>query len=539
MDPVVISKPARRFRLSGFWSYVAVFMLGAGIITLLWSGLVALERPMQWASTYFVILLIAVIQALWILVVSGLRWFWRLGLLAAQAAGLVALVLFIADLRFTGDMRMVVRWKWEVDPEKAVAEHRRQQRQSRSEKTVTVPVANGLDFAEYRGRKRDGVVAPWPLARQWKSDLHDAPKLLWKQPCGLGWSSFAIVGNLAVTVEQRQQSEVVACYDISDGRELWTYEHQARFNEPLGGVGPRATPTIVRDAVYSLGATGHLACLELATGNKKWSAEILEDGNPNLEWAMSGSPLVYDQFVVVNPGNQLDDGKPRALAAYDRETGKKLWSSGTTKAGYSSPMLATFAGLRQIVLLDGKQVGGYDANDGKLLWSYAWDKTNRDINVAQPIVDEVKGRVFISSGYNIGCAMLQIEPLGSAWQAKQLWKKDNKPLRCRFTSPVEHDGFLYGLDEGVLACIDANDGSLKWRDGRYGHGQLLRCDDLLLVTSDRGDLALVDAKPEAFRELGRIRAIQGSRCWNVPAFSNGKILVRNEIEMACFELPGR
>src|SRR5262249_4770288 len=158
----------------------------------------------------------------------------------------------------------------------------------------------------------------------------------------------------------------------------------------------------------------------------KWSVEILEDGNPNLQWAMAGSPLVYDQFVVVNPGNQLVDGKPRALAAYDRETGKKCWSSGGTKAGYSSPMLATFSGLRQIVLLDGKQVGGYDAKDGKPLWNYVWDKTNQDINVAQPIVDDEKGRVFISSGYSVGCAMLQIEKDGDNWRVKELWKNDNK-----------------------------------------------------------------------------------------------------------------
>ncbi len=311
------------------------------------------------------------------------------------------------------------------------------------------------------------------------------------------------------------------------------YAYPAHFSETLGGEGPRSTPTISKGEVFSLGATGMLDCLNGSTGEPKWSVNILE-GNANIIWGMAGSPLVYDRVVVVNPGAQNKSTSGKALVAYDRSTGKPVWSAGDRRAGYSSPMLATIAGTRQIVLFDGQGLGGYDAKTGKELWQFKWDETLNGINVAQPLILE-NDRVFISSGYGIGCALVQVSRSGDQWSASQVWK--NKAMRCRFNNPVVYKGDIYGLDEGLLVCLDPKTGQRKWREGRYGHGQLLLSGDLLVILSETGQLALVEANPQRYRELGRFPAIEG-KTWNYLALMDGKAFVRNHLEMACYDLTG-
>jgi len=173
---------------------------------------------------------------------------------------------------------------------------------------------------------------------------------------GGGYSGFAVEGNALVTLEQRRDQEVVVCYDTASGAERWTYAYSALFAETLGGNGPRATPTIAGDSIYSLGAKGKLVCLDLKSGALRWEADILKE-NKNILWGMSGSPLVYEDVVVVNPGAQTAESAGRELVAYDRKSGKEKWHGGTHQAGYSSPMLATLAGRRQIVLFDGEGIG--------------------------------------------------------------------------------------------------------------------------------------------------------------------------------------
>jgi outer membrane protein assembly factor BamB len=420
------------------------------------------------------------------------------------------------------------------------------------------------DWPEYRGRKRDGVVTGPVLATDWS-----AVKPLWRQRVGAGHSSFAVAGNLdlpipvisastaglvgsplglgpllaasallprraiAVTLEQRDDREAVVCYHVPTGQQVWAYSYPARFSELMGGPGPRSTPTIRDGEVYALGATGKLVCLEARTGKEKWTADILED-NANLKWGMSGSPLVFDDIVVVNPGVQTAQAAG-TLAAYDRKTGKRLWSSGRASAGYSSPMLATLAGKRQILLLDGEGLSGYDpATRGKELWRHPWP-VQENINVSQPLVLG-EDRVLISSGYGIGSAVLQIKQDGDKWTVEPVWQK--RTMRCKFSSPVLHQGHLYGLDEGTLVCVDAKTGERKWRGERYGHGQMLLTNGQLLITSEQGELALVAATPDGYRELTRLQAISG-RTWNLPALTNGLALVRNHLEMACYDLKAR
>jgi outer membrane protein assembly factor BamB len=433
----------------------------------------------------------------------------------------------IEGLECTGNMGIVIRPRFGKKSIDVVTAHRQQQQVLAADPYVAA-AEPALDYPAYRGRNRDAVVIGPPLRRDW---VVRPPREVWRQPIGGGYAQFAIAGNAAITIEQRGGDEAVVCYDTATGVERWKHVYPARFIEAMGGEGPRATPTVADGNVYSLGAAGKFVCLDLVTGEPKWAVDIL-DGNKNVRWGMSGSPLVYDDVVVVNPGAQTDSAKGRAVRAYDRNTGSIRWASGNETAGYSSPMLATIAGHRQIVLFESNQLAGYDAQTGTELWSYPFE-TQYGINVAQPLLLD-DDRVFITAGYGMGCVMLRVSESNGKWSAEKVW--DSNKLRCKFTSPVYQSGFIYGLDEGHLACLDAKTGERKWREGRYEHGQILLSGDLLVVLAENGRLALVEATPEGHREIGAIPALRGAKTWNPPALANGRLYIRNAEEMACYEL---
>jgi outer membrane protein assembly factor BamB len=357
--------------------------------------------------------------------------------------------------------------------------------------------------------------------------------MVWRQPVGGGYASFVVVGPLVITIEQRRENEAIVAYDFDTGRERWIHQYPALFSEKLGGDGPRATPTVHEGKLYSLGATGELVCLDLATGRKIWSLNILEkNGSSNLAWGMSGSPLVYDDLVLVNPGNQKGTADSRSIAAFELAEGKPLWSSGTTQAGYASPMLATLCGLRQIIIFDAAGLAGYDAQGGRELWRVPWT-SDHDINAAQPVI-LAEDRLLISS--SSGAALIQVARDGDRWTADEKWR--NRKLKCGYANPIVYEGHVYGLDENILACLGLESGKQLWksRGGQYGHGQMLLSHDLLVVLAETGELALVDASPQAFRELGRIQAIEG-KTWNNPVLVGPRIFVRNHLEMAAYDLP--
>jgi len=520
-------RPSRARTFLRIWFPWVVLGVGFVAIAALWAWpSEKLELSQRENSTGLVVIAALLLLALWLLFFSGLAWWVRLaiplGMLAAAWAA-------VRDVRFTGDMIPLVQFRWMRSRDAVLEAHRRQQPFVVLPAAVKLSSVTESDFPEYRGRRRDGVVQGPALPRDWKAH---PPRLLWRQPVGGGYAAFAVAGSVAVTIEQRREREAVVCYDAATGQERWSHSYPAHFSESLGGDGPRATPTIADGAVFSLGASGRLVCLDLATGTPRWDVNILAD-NDNVPWGMSGSPLVYDQVVVVNPGSQRSTAAGRALVAYDRTTGQPVWSAGSTKAGYSSPMLIDLAGRRQLLLLDGEILAGYDPQTGVELWRFPWE-TYQDINVAQPVVLD-SDRIFVSSGYDHGCAMLRLTESAGKWKVETLWQ--NKNMRCKFTSPVADDEFLYGLDEGILTCIDQKTGKRQWRNGRYGHGQLLRADDLLVVLSETGKLVLVEATPEGHHELGSIAALDG-KTWNNPALAYSKVFVRNSEEMACFDLAG-
>jgi outer membrane protein assembly factor BamB len=380
-------------------------------------------------------------------------------------------------------------------------------------------------WTDFRGPRRDGVYREMAIRTDWPAS---GLTPLWKIPVGGGYASMVIARGRLFTIEQRGREEVVAAYDAATGRELWAARWRAEFREAMGGPGPRATPVWSDGRVYALGATGELVCLDETTGATRWRVNILDDNDAdNLDWGMAGSPLVHGDTVIVNPGG----GRRRSIVAYHRLTGARVWSTLDDQAGYSSPMLATLAGVPQVLVFAGQRLLSVSPDTGALLWSYPWT-TQYDVNAAQPIVigDD---RVFISSGYGSGAAVVAITRAGSGFEVREVWR--NIRMKNQFTSSVLHDGHLYGLDESILACLDAATGELKWKGGRYGYGQVLLASGHLIVLSESGELALVRATPERHDERVRFPAIEG-KTWNHMAMSGGRLFVRNLQQMAAFDV---
>lgn len=398
---------------------------------------------------------------------------------------------------------------------------------SPSETAATQPAAPSRNYwTNFRGPKRDGKYEE-PVSTNWPAE--GLPRL-WKQPVGVGHASFVVADGKAYTIEQRRGQEVAAAYDLNSGRELWTQKWNAQYTNSTGD-GPRATPTWDQGRIYALGATGELRCLDANSGAVIWGKNILSDNQAsNLEWAMAASPLVVDDKVIVLPGGTSN----KSVVAYNKMTGAPVWKVLSDVQAYVSPMLMELAGRRQIVVVSSTRVVGLVPEDGKLLWSYKWD-TSGGINVSQPIVVE-RNRFFISSGYGKGAALVEVKGSGNNYTATTIW--ENSMMKNKFNSSVLHNGYIYGLDEGILSCLDVNTGERKWKDGRYGYGQVLLAGDHLIVTSDKGEVALVKATPNQYTEVAKFAALEG-QTWNYPAIADGRLLVRNSNEMAAYDISGK
>jgi outer membrane protein assembly factor BamB len=380
-------------------------------------------------------------------------------------------------------------------------------------------------WPDFRGPARDGRYTGPSIRTNWPPA---GPRLLWKQPIGLGYASFVVAHGRAFTIEQRRRREVVAAYDLATGRELWTNAWDGEFVEAMGGDGPRATPTYDADRIYALGALGELRSIDAASGSTIWRRNILADnGADNLSWGMAGAPLIVDDTVIVLPGGRGG----RSVAAYAKATGQPLWTALDDQQAYASPMLVTLGGVRQVVVVAAARVVGLTPDTGRLLWEFAWP-TDMGINAAQPLM--LGGdRVFVSSGYGQGAAVFSVVRDGERFQTRTVWQ--NIRMKNKFSSSVLHNGFIYGLDEAILACVDAATGDLEWKGGRYGYGQILLAGDHLVVLTEDGQVALVKASPDSHQEIGKFPAIDG-KTWNHPVIAEGRLLVRNLREMAAFDL---
>jgi outer membrane protein assembly factor BamB len=452
----------------------------------------------------------------------------RVSLLGGGVAAVVLLATCVRIEGFSGAMLPKFGLRWSTPADVRLAE---EQPAPAAAAAAAFPLVSALDYPRFLGPKGRAEVDGVRLARDWKAQ---PPKLLWRQPIGAGWSAFATVGDFAITQEQRGPQELVTCYDLKTGRLLWSHADVARFEEFLGGIGPRATPTIDEGRVYALGATGILNCLDGATGRVLWSKNILEEnGAPNVQWGKSCSPLVTGNLVIVSAGGSGG----RSLVAYDKLTGDRVWSAGDELSAYASPAEVTLAGVRQILIVNEAHVAGHDAETGQLLWEFSWPgQSNGPANAAQPVV--LPGdRVFVSKGYGVGATLFQVRKGDDGtWAANEIWDGPKRVMKTKFANIVLKGGLAYGLDDGILECLDFATGRPRWKKGRYNHGQVMLVGDLLLVQSEEGRVALVEATPEGYRELGGFQAIEG-KCWNNPALAQGRyLLVRNGEEAACYEL---
>ncbi len=395
--------------------------------------------------------------------------------------------------------------------------------------TADPQLAVAAEVTQFLGNGRSGSIADPGLSTDWTPH---PPRELWRRAIGLGWSAFAVVKGRAYTQEQRGEQELVTCYDLLTGTPVWEHADVTRFVEWQGGDGPRATPTVVDGHVYALGATGLLNCLDATTGKSLWQRSVLVEHQLGTnEWGVSASPLIVDPLVVVTGGR----GTGPTLIAYDRKTGAPVWKSGNDSASYASPILTSLAGRRVILSNNARSVTASDPVTGKILLDHSWGSPKWP-KASQPVVigDD---RIFVSAGYGMGCQMIRVEATSDATLKSEVqWK--GVSLKTQFNSAALGDGYLYGLDDGLLACVDPETGKRVWKDGRFGSGQTLLLGDLILVQNERGSIHLCAARPAGFQEFASIPAL-ASKTWNHPTLAGRLLLVRNDREAACYELPGK
>jgi outer membrane protein assembly factor BamB len=384
----------------------------------------------------------------------------------------------------------------------------------------------------FRGPDRDNVLAGVTIDPNWS---RNPPQEIWRRPVGPGWGSFALVGNRLCTQEQRDEDEVVVCYDAATGEPIWLHAYPARFWEALGGAGPRATPTYHDGRLYTLGATGVLSCLDAATGEPAWTRNIADDTGARVpDWGFANSPLIVDDLVIVHAAGAPEG---RAVVAYDLAAGEPRWFGQAGGASYSSPHLTTIDHVRQIVMITGEGAFGLEAETGDLLWKHEWPATGGSgERVVQPSLLDGGGGILIGTPF-LGTRKIAVSSDASgAWTVDEEWT--SRGLKPYYNDLVVHRGTAFGFDGNILAAIDVETGDRAWKGGRYGNGQvlLLPDQDLLLVLSERGELALVRGSAERFEEVARMQALDG-KTWNHPIVVGGVVYMRNAEEAAAYRLP--
>jgi outer membrane protein assembly factor BamB len=384
--------------------------------------------------------------------------------------------------------------------------------------------SSAAEWPGFRGPARDGAIHGAAIATDWSAS---PPRELWRRAIGPGWSSFAVHGELIYTQEQRGEDELVSCYKLHTGEPVWRHGDPTRHWDSEGGVGPRATPTLGDGRVYTIGGPGLLNALDAGSGAVAWSRNVAaETGVESPGWGFAGSPLVVGNVVIVAASGRL--------AAYDLASGERRWLGPEGGGGFSSPHLATIGGVPQVLLLRGARSTSVAPADGTLLWEH---KAQPGVSIVQPALT-VEGDVLVASGDSMGgngIRRLAVAHGPAGWSVSERWMSNG--LKPYFNDFVVHKGHAFGFDGSILSCIDLADGQRKWKGGRYGHGQLvvLPDQDLLLVLSEEGELALVKATPDAFTEIARVPALHG-KTWSHPALAGDVLLVRNGEEMAAFRL---
>jgi outer membrane protein assembly factor BamB len=469
---------------------------------------------------------------LWLLVTPFLHWpIRRVGLLIVflLAWGYFTLVRFEG---IYGNMSATFRYRWEPSAEEKFKAERAA-RKPMSEPgadalTTTVLKLQPGDWPGFRGSERDGRRTGVRIATEWKEH---PPLQVWRHRIGPGWSSFAVVGTHLYTQEQRGEDEAVVCYDAGSGDELWEHRDSARFTEAVSGPGPRATPTFHEGKIFALGAAGRLNCLDAGTGRLLWSRDIVVDAGAKVpQWGFAASPLVVQGVVTVFAGGS--EGK--SVLGYHAVSGELAWSGGEGQFSYCSLHPAHIEGVEQLLIGTDQGVTAFHPARGEVLWQHDWPLQDGMTRVVQPsLVGD--SDVLIGTGFGFGTRRVRVAHRENGWQAQEVWT--TQAIKPYFNDLVVHRGHVYGFDGIFFTCVRLDDGKGKWKARGYGNGQVLLLADqeILLILSEKGEVALVDASPDGHKERGRFQALEG-KTWNHPVVVYGKLFVRNGEEAACYQL---
>ena len=497
---------------------VVLVVVGYAVHPTMRAGMLLYVLPL--ASTALVVTLWCTAMSPW----SRRRWLAATAFFTACAAWLL-----VRSHGMDGSMNSDFGWRWgPTSEEKFLA------RADTEPQSAVTPLGRGEmsvstqpgDWPEFRGPARDSVLSGVQLATDWK---RQPPLELWRRPLGPGWSSFAVVGELAFTQEQRGTTEVVSCYRSDTGEPCWVNAAETRFMESVSGPGPRATPTFSGGRLFTTGANGTVQCLEAGSGQRVWSRELMQDTDAALPvWGFSSSPLIVGNVVIVFAG----DPAGKSVVGYDRATGEVVWTAGTGRMSYSSPHLVQTPQGDFVAMVTEIGMEVFEPANGAVVWRYDWKVPGMRIIQPHWVGDE---QLVIGEDYS-GCRLLRVDKSTSPWTAVEQWAtRDLKPY---FNDFVTHAGFCYGFDGKLFTCVDLATGKRRWKGGRFGFGQVLLLADMpaLLVLAESGEVVLLEANPQELVELGRFQAITG-KTWNHPVVAHGRLFVRNSEEAACFALP--
>ncbi len=382
----------------------------------------------------------------------------------------------------------------------------------------------GEDWPQWRGPRQDGISAETGLLAEWPEK---GPPELWRVPLGGGFSAVSVVGDRAYTLFGASDGEFALAVSVADGKTLWKARLGDLLKSDSYGDGPRATPTVEAGRLYALSGKGALRCLDAADGRLLWGCDLLEKfGAQPPEYGFGASPVVIGDMLVVETGAK----RGKTLAAFDKTSGKVLWTALDDRIGYSTPIEVAIDGTREIIVLTGQAVVGLSPSDGKEYWRHPWT-TELDANVATPVVSG--NRLFISTGYSTGCAVFELTVKDGRPAAERVWA--NKLMKNYLSTSVLVNGYLYGFNNNKLTCLDFRTGKARWMTGGFNRGSLIAADGKLILYGDTGLLALAEISPAAYKELARFKVCD-ERTWTVPTLSGGRLFLRNEKEMACYRV---
>ncbi|MEW6323193.1 MAG: PQQ-binding-like beta-propeller repeat protein [Acidobacteriota bacterium] len=390
------------------------------------------------------------------------------------------------------------------------------------------PDGQTADWFQWRGPNRDGVSLETGLLEVWPAG---GPPLVWRATgAGTAYSSFSASNGRLFTLGARGTTEYVMAFDAATGKKLWETANGSRFRNEQGD-GPRGTPTVDGDRVYAIGGSGELSALDAATGQKAWSINLPRRfGGVTPYWGYSESPLVVGDRLVVNAG-----GPQASIVGVAKADGSVLWQRHGDEAAYSSPMVLRTGSLTQVVFFTAERALAVDPRDGRLLWSYT-RVANRTANIATPVVRG--NRVFLSSDYGTGAALLDIRAAGNLASAEEIYF--TRDMRNHHATSVLVGDHLYGFSGSILTALTFDTGRVAWRDRSVGKGSLIYADERLYIYGENGMLALAEATPEGYREHGRFRIeASGPPTWSHPIITRGRLIIRDQDVVYAFDVRAR